>query len=400
MLRGLIPFVLFVTILSACSPYKTITSKSDSGDIKIEYSVLKKDPEKKSGPWTYYLEGKKHTEGHYTNDVKTGKWKYYNGNEELAFEGSFKNGEYHGQWVYYPSSYHTRSELFYNQGKKDSVLTFHKNGKLALHRNYDGLYSTMKTFYENGNLEKEERFWDSKKDGDFKRYTPEGKLISHVKYDKGKPVQVFLMTDNNGKPLQVTPFENGTGVLYDFYYDKEGSTGNLHSRTTYKNGLEEGLYEIFYKDGTLRRKGHYSEGKAIGWWYNYTKDGAIKDSADASLKTDMSLIYQADYDKDIFTIVELMPAFVGGEKGLINYLSKTIKYPTLAKDAGITDVVYVTFVINEIGGVEEARILKGHNAFHDVVLNLTNNMPRWNPGMQRGIPVKVQYNLPLRFTLK
>ncbi|MCB9193142.1 MAG: energy transducer TonB [Flavobacteriales bacterium] len=106
-------------------------------------------------------------------------------------------------------------------------------------------------------------------------------------------------------------------------------------------------------------------------------------------------------EEQIFTIVEQMPSFPGGEEELFKYLGKSIKYPQMAADAGISGVVYVTFVVDKDGKVKDAKVLRGIGGGCDEeALRVVNNMPPWTPGKQRGKPVKVQYNLPIRFTLK
>lgn len=105
-------------------------------------------------------------------------------------------------------------------------------------------------------------------------------------------------------------------------------------------------------------------------------------------------------EPEIFTIVEEMPSFPGGDEGLIKYLNSNIKYPPMAKDAGIQGVVYVTFVIGPDGKVKDAKILRGVRGLDDEALRVVKAMPSWKPGKQRGKSVSVQYNLPIRFTLR
>lgn len=107
-------------------------------------------------------------------------------------------------------------------------------------------------------------------------------------------------------------------------------------------------------------------------------------------------------EPEIFTIVEEMPEFPGGgEKALLQYLSNNIKYPAIARENGITGTVYVTFEIDQNGRVKDAKILRGIGGGCDEeALRVVMNMPPWKPGKQRGKPVRVQYNLPVRFVLK
>lgn len=106
-------------------------------------------------------------------------------------------------------------------------------------------------------------------------------------------------------------------------------------------------------------------------------------------------------EPEIFTIVEEMPSFPGGEEELFKYLGKSIKYPQMAKDAGISGIVYVTFVVKEDGSIADVRVLRGIGGGCDeVAVDVVKNMPKWKAGKQRGKPVRVQYNLPIRFTLR
>jgi TonB family protein len=102
----------------------------------------------------------------------------------------------------------------------------------------------------------------------------------------------------------------------------------------------------------------------------------------------------------VFTIVEQMPQYPGGQDGMMRYLGGNIKYPEEASEAGIEGVVYVTFVVEKDGAVGEARVLRGIGGGCDEeAVRVVRAMPKWEPGMQRGKPVRVQYNLPIRYKL-
>lgn len=106
-------------------------------------------------------------------------------------------------------------------------------------------------------------------------------------------------------------------------------------------------------------------------------------------------------EPEIFTIVEDMPSFPGGEAKLYEYLGKNIKFPPMAKDAGIQGIVFVTFVVKENGAIDGVRVLRGIGGGCDEeAVRVIKNMPSWKPGKQRGKNVRVQYNMPIRFILK
>ncbi len=103
----------------------------------------------------------------------------------------------------------------------------------------------------------------------------------------------------------------------------------------------------------------------------------------------------------ILTIVELMPSFDGGEEALYNWLSANIKYPQLAKETNISGNVIVTFVVEKDGSITGVQLLKDiGGGCGDEAIRVVKVMPKWKPGKQNGIPVRVQFNLPIKFTLE
>ncbi len=106
-------------------------------------------------------------------------------------------------------------------------------------------------------------------------------------------------------------------------------------------------------------------------------------------------------EEQIFTIVEEMPTFPGGDEQLMKYLQNSVKYPQMAIDAGITGVVYVTFKVDKEGKISDVKVLRGIGGGCDQeAIRVVKAMPQWKPGKQRGKPVVVQFNMPVRFTLR
>jgi periplasmic protein TonB len=110
---------------------------------------------------------------------------------------------------------------------------------------------------------------------------------------------------------------------------------------------------------------------------------------------------QAQTDEPIvYTVVEEMPTYIGGDEARIKFLTDSIRYPAFAKESGIQGTVFITFVIDEKGAVTDVRLLRGIGGGCDEeAVRVTRLMPRWNPGKQSGDPVRVQFNMPIKFTL-
>jgi protein TonB len=72
----------------------------------------------------------------------------------------------------------------------------------------------------------------------------------------------------------------------------------------------------------------------------------------------------------------------------------------MARESGIQGTVYVTFVVEKGGNVSDVKILRGIGGGCDEeAIRVIRAMPRWNPGKQRGKSVRVQFNMPIKFTL-
>lgn len=103
----------------------------------------------------------------------------------------------------------------------------------------------------------------------------------------------------------------------------------------------------------------------------------------------------------IFTVVEQMPSFPGGEAALMQYLSKNIKYPPFAEENNIQGRVICTFVVERDGSVSDIRIARSVDPSLDKeAIRVVSGMPKWIPGRQNGQMVRVKYTLPVTFRLQ
>lgn len=103
----------------------------------------------------------------------------------------------------------------------------------------------------------------------------------------------------------------------------------------------------------------------------------------------------------IFTVVEEMPEFPGGQAELLKYLAKSIKYPVIAQENGVQGRVVCSFVVNRDGSIVDAEVVRGVDPSLDKeALRVITTMPKWKPGKQRGKPVRVKYTVPVTFRLQ
>jgi TonB family protein len=99
--------------------------------------------------------------------------------------------------------------------------------------------------------------------------------------------------------------------------------------------------------------------------------------------------------------VEKMPEFPGGEDAMNDFLSRNLSYPAMAKEQGIQGKVWIGFMVDKFGNVENVEILRGIGGGCDEeAKRVVEMMPRWNPGTQDGKPVNVKFRFPINFNLK
>jgi periplasmic protein TonB len=106
-------------------------------------------------------------------------------------------------------------------------------------------------------------------------------------------------------------------------------------------------------------------------------------------------------EETIFVVVESMPTFPGGYAALSQYLHENISYPIHARELNIQGKVFLTFVVEKDGSVTDVELLRGIGGGCDEeAIKVVQHMPKWNPGKQRNVPVRVKYNLPVNFKLE
>lgn len=107
-----------------------------------------------------------------------------------------------------------------------------------------------------------------------------------------------------------------------------------------------------------------------------------------------------DNNNDVYVQVEKQPEFPGGETALMEFLQKTMKYPEEAAKNKIEGRVVVSFVIEKDGSISNIEIMRSpHKLLSEEGIRVIKNMPKWEPGTQRGEKVRVKYVLPISFRL-
>jgi len=97
-----------------------------------------------------------------------------------------------------------------------------------------------------------------------------------------------------------------------------------------------------------------------------------------------------------------MPKFKGGDINKFReWVQKRVRYPEIASENGIQGRVYITFVVETSGLVSSVSVTRSVDALLDeAAKEAVEASPKWEPGMQRGRPVRVRYSIPIIFQIE
>lgn len=137
---------------------------------------------------------------------------------------------------------------------------------------------------------------------------------------------------------------------------------------------------------------------------NEAKDGVIKinlKEIKSEIKINKTNSVNTKYsDEEVFVVVETMPEYPGGQAALRKFIASNLQYPSEAKQNGISGTVYVKFVVNSKGVVEDVSVDRGvESSLDEEAVRIISNMPKWKYGMQRNKPVSVNFVVPIVFRL-
>ena len=106
-------------------------------------------------------------------------------------------------------------------------------------------------------------------------------------------------------------------------------------------------------------------------------------------------------DDDVFVVVEDQPEFPGGMQALMAFVAENTRFPAELANSDIEGRVVVDFIVNKDGSLSNIKVVRSLHPLLDAeAVRVIKTMPKWSPGTQRGLPVKVRYTLPILFKLE
>ena len=102
----------------------------------------------------------------------------------------------------------------------------------------------------------------------------------------------------------------------------------------------------------------------------------------------------------VYSFVDQVAEFPGGQEAMIQYLAKQIHYPEEARSKKIEGTVILTFVVTETGKISEIQLARGFEKTCDQeAIRVVQSMPDWKPAVHNGKKVAMQYTLPIKYKL-
>jgi protein TonB len=102
-----------------------------------------------------------------------------------------------------------------------------------------------------------------------------------------------------------------------------------------------------------------------------------------------------------YKVVDVMPAYPGGDSTLLKYISNNTHYPNDAKVSAIQGKVIIRFMVKADGTVSDVSVLKGVSPSLDKeAVRVVGTLPKFSPGKLKGVNVPVWYMVPIQFSIK
>lgn len=145
--------------------------------------------------------------------------------------------------------------------------------------------------------------------------------------------------------------------------------------------------------------------------FSYSSLYSNKNTTDTNIENN---VLTDPSDTTIFQVVEEMPYYKGCEdqelikvelikcaqEKMLEHVYKNIRYPKIAREAGVEGMVVIRFIVDKNGKVKKPEIVRNIGAgCGEEALKVVSSLGDWNPGKQRGKKVSVYYNLPVKFKL-
>jgi protein TonB len=384
-----------------------------------------------------YTRGRLSEEFYYKDDLLHGSYKKWDSNSQLGISENYVNGKRDGLCKYFnygkcirevtyengringeEKEYDGRGELFriswYKKGIVDSTYNYHKNGKLAISRTYKYYPGFVRTEEFSEYTE-----WDSAgvlllrgtyhfemKDKDWTTYYANGKVKSLTPWSAGKIKGVYKKWYANGKLMLEMECEGNRVTTQPKVWDEKGKVIKPGTKA-YNEIVDSSKPGEIYNDPKKYKENRTAEPTVqVISMEDVVRDGDARyDNEDISVDVVDAWVEippMIAQEEMVYTFVEVMPVFPGGNDSMKQFIKRNIRYPEIYKEASIQGNVYIAFIIEKDGSLSRIEVKKGVTGaplLNAEAIRVVKAMPRWTPGLMNGKPVRVGMTIPIRFTL-
>jgi len=123
---------------------------------------------------------------------------------------------------------------------------------------------------------------------------------------------------------------------------------------------------------------------------------AVKSTTKTSEKAVESSDPKKVFTGKVYDLVDEMPSFPGGLEELYKWIDNNVQYPAVARENGIEGRVILKFIVEKDGTLSDSTVIHSvHPMVDREALRLVGQMPKWKPGTQNGVAMRVKYRLPM-----
>lgn len=202
-----------------------------------------------------------------------------------------------------------------------------------------------------------------------------------------------MMAENYASNARAEQVERTMVITYDL-----SKTANV--RLLVSTNMSNDFKEVKEVTGAVGENVQAGANRQITWNVLEEYDRFVADGVRFKVETYEAASERNDSDI-IFVVVETMPEFPGGAQAMMRFITENIIYPEEAVQNGIQGRAICQFVVEKDGRLSNIRVKNssGEASLDEEAKRVIGSMPRWRPGKQRGVPVRVQYTIPVSFRL-
>jgi len=266
-------------------------------------------------------------------------------------------------------------EEYYSNKKSYIYKDYYKSGAIkyiATTLDKDIIINEGQTvsYYENGNKKSTVTYVKTKKTGTEFNWYENGDIKSDIVYSEDKKGKTQQKINNFWNPQKERTVTDGNG----YYEDKNK---NSEESGQIKNGEPDGVW----KGKDFKKKTSFTE--------NYENGKLI-----SGITTDSLNI------QHLYTLKYKHPEPKKGIESFYSYIAKSMYIPLEARNT-VSGKIYLTFIVDEEGYLVDPKVLKGLGyGLDENAVKLIKEAKKWNPGVNRGIPVRILYKLPITIFTK